>query len=135
LIGHPQSRQEAPLLNQVKEWLGTGSKLFERRGALRVETPPECVVFIEGRTHALRNWSASGFLASPYDGGLKENRGFMVRVAIRHDHHDFVFDARAVAVRRDAGGLAARFVAVSEQNQRLIDDYFNHFALWVSVTR
>ena len=123
------------MLHQVKEWIESGAKLFERRGVERVDTPIECFVTIDGRQHPLKNWSATGFLAGPYDGDLKENRGITVRIAIRHEQHDFVLDARAVVVRRDAGGLAARFIAIPPQSQKLMDDYFSHFLVWLRVTR
>jgi hypothetical protein len=123
------------VLQQVRGWLETGAKLFDRRGAPRIDMPPECFVIAEGGRYPLKNWSRSGFLAAPYDGELRENRSFTVRVAIRHEHYDFVVDARAVAVRRDAAGLAARFVSMAPASRQLIDDYFSHYALWVQVTR
>ena len=123
------------MLEQVRGWLEGGAKLFDRRRAPRIETPPECFVVIDGRQYGLRNWSSSGLLVSPYDGDLKENRGFAVRIAIRQEPYNFVIDARAIVVRRDAGGLAARFITMSAQHRQLLDDYFNTYALWVKVNR
>ncbi|SRR5258708_5989025 len=123
------------MLDYVKGWLGEGAKLFDRRGAPRVEVSPECFAAIDGRKFSLRNLSATGFLASPYDGDLKENRSFTVRIGIKQDHHSFMVDARAVVVRRDAGGLAARFMSMSGESQRQLDDYFNYCTMWLRVNR
>ncbi|MBI1774264.1 MAG: PilZ domain-containing protein [Proteobacteria bacterium] len=123
------------LLDRLKRLLLRKAEGADRRQALRVDTPAHCFVVIEGRQYPLRNWSAIGFLASPYEGELAENGTFEVAISVRQDVFDFIVDARAIVVRKDAAGLAAKIVSVAPEVMRQIEAYFSHHALWVKVNR
>ena len=117
---------------QLRGYLGWGT---ERRQAERFDMPGHCFVVIEGNQYPLRNWSATGFLASPYDGDLTVDKTFSVGISVRQDNFDFIVDAEAVVVRRDDAGLAARIVSVSPERRRQIDDLFSQFTMWLKVNR
>jgi hypothetical protein len=112
-----------------------GAKLAERRRAPRVDLPGHCFVVIEGNQYPLRNWSATGFFAAAYAGELTVDRTFNVGISVRQDNFDFVFDAEAVVVRRDAGGIAGRIVDVTPEIRRQIDEFFSQYTMWVRVNR
>jgi hypothetical protein len=101
----------------------------DRRGAPRVEPPPDCaIVAIEGAAFPLKNWSATGFVADPYRGRLAVGQKCVVSITVRQEPFDIAFAAEALVVRRGAAGLAARFVFPPPDNKGQIDAYFTYHA-------
>ncbi len=124
------------MLNYLLDWFRRArERSAERRRAPRVAMPGHCFVVIEGNQYPLRNWSATGFFASPYDGELAVDRKFNVGISVRQDNFDFVVDAEAVVVRRDADGLAGRIISVAPERKRQIEDFFSQYTMWLKVTR
>ncbi len=118
------------MLESVKAWFGGTSVQPERRGAPRIEAPTSSTVTIKGRAHPLKNWSATGFLASPYDGEVTEKEPLSVHIEIQQDHESFGIDARAIAVRHDSAGLAATFTSMSTKDRQRLDAHFDCYGLW-----
>jgi hypothetical protein len=115
------------VLGQVKRFFGAQPAGANRRQAPRVDTPPECAVFFDGKRYALKNWSTLGFLAGPYDGSLIVKQRCKLRVHVRQDQFDIEFDAEAIVVRKDAGGIAGRFIFLPPDKKRQIEAYFAHY--------
>jgi hypothetical protein len=101
----------------------------ERRRSPRIEAPPDCaVVSVNGVSYALKNWSATGFLAAPYDGNVAVGQKCIVNIRVRQEHFDIAFAAEALVVRRGAGELAGRFVFLSPNDKGKIEAYFAYHA-------
>ena len=83
-----------------------------------------------GHAHPLKNWSATGFLASPYDGEVTEKEAFAVHIEVRQDNQVLEIDARAIAVRRDSAGLASAFTSMSTKDRQRLDMHFDCYGLW-----
>src|SRR5258708_39825195 len=115
------------VLNQVMRFFAPAPAGANRRQAPRIDTPPECAVFFDGQRYPLRNWSALGFLAGPYDGGLIAKQRCKLKVHVRQDHFDIAFDAEAVIVRVDAVAIAGRFIFLPPDKKRQIEAYFAHY--------
>ena len=120
------------LIRQALEW---ALRLAERRRSPRMDMPAHCFVVIEGNQYPLRNWSATGFYASPYKGELTVDRTFNVGISVRHESFDFIVDAEAVVVRREEDGIAGKIVRVAPEFRRQIDEFFIHNAMWVRGAR
>ncbi len=112
------------VLTQVKRFFAAEPAGANRRQAPRVDTPPQCAVYFDGKAYPLKNWSALGFLAGPYDGGLIVRQRCKLTIHVRQDHFDIEFDAEAIIVRKDAGGLAGRFIFLPPDKKRQIEAYF-----------
>ena len=101
----------------------------DRREDPRVEAPPDCAVLsVDGAPYPLKNWSARGFLAEPYDGNLSVGEKCVVNIHVRQEPFDIAFAAEVVIVRKGAGELAGRFVFLPLDNKGQIDAYFAFFA-------
>src|SRR5256885_9543126 len=114
----------AGVLDQVKRFFAPEPSGANRRQAPRVDTPPECAIYFDGKSYPLKNWSTLGFLAGPYDGGLIAKQRCKLKVHVRQDSFDIAFDAEAIIVRKDAGGIAGRFIFLPPDKKRQIEAYF-----------
>ena len=115
------------VLEQVKRFFAPEIAGANRRQAPRVETPPECAVYFDGKRYPLKNWSTLGFLAGAYDGGLIVKQRCKLKVHVRQDAFDIAFECEAVIVRKDAGGIAGRFIFLPPDKKRQIEAYFAHY--------
>ena len=116
------------VIDQVKRFFAPAATGANRRQAPRIDTPPECAVFFDGQRYPLKNWSTLGFLAGPYDGGLIIKQRCKLKVHVRQGQFDIAFDAEAIIVRRDAAGIAGRFIFLPPEKKRQIEAYFAFFA-------
>ncbi|MBI1774215.1 MAG: hypothetical protein HYR63_02605 [Proteobacteria bacterium] len=116
------------VLDQVKRFFAPEVGGANRRQAPRVDTPPECAVFFDGKRFPLKNWSTLGFLAGPYDGDLIAKQRCKLKIHVRQETFDIAFDAEAIIVRTDASGIAGRFIFLPPDKKRQIEGYFAHFA-------
>lgn len=101
----------------------------DRRREPRVEAPPNCAILsVDGAPYPLKNWSATGFLADPYEGNLTVGQKCIVNIHVRQDPFDIAFAAEVVIVRKGAGELAGRFTFLPADNRGQIESYFAFFA-------
>ena len=112
------------VLTQMKRFFAPEPQGANRRQAPRIDTPPECSVFFDGKRYPLRNWSTLGFLAGPYDGSLIVKQRCKLKVHVRQEQFDIAFEAEAVIVRKDSGGIAGRFIFLPPDKKRQIESYF-----------
>ena len=118
------------MLESVKAWFaGTGERP-DRRAAPRMEVPAASTVTIKGRAYPLKNLSATGFLASPYEGELMEREAFPIHMEVGQGEDGFTVHARAIMVRQDSAGLAAAFTSMSTKDRQRLDAYFDCYGLW-----
>ena len=102
---------------------------IDRRGAPRIAPPPDCaVVTVEGAPYPLKNWSATGFLAEPYQGKLDVGQKCVINIQVRQNPFNIAFGAEALIVRKGARELAGRFIFLPPDDKGQIEAYFAYHA-------
>jgi hypothetical protein len=97
----------------------------DQRRALRVEAPQNSATLsVDGAPYPLKNWSAHGFLASPYSGNRAVGDKCLVNINVMQDPFAITFAAEVVIVRREGSDLAGRFVFLPQENIEQIEAYF-----------
>lgn len=110
-------------------WVSRRPKEADRRREPRVTAPPNCAVLsVDGAPYSLKNWSATGFLADPYEGNLAVGQKCVVNIHVRQNPFDIAFAAEVVIVRKGEGELAGRFLFLPLDSKSRIDSYFAYFA-------
>lgn len=105
-----------------------GTPVTERRRQRRLQPQGDSYARIDGRDHAIRNWSEDGLLIAPYVGALVPGQRATLSVVIR-DWHDpdgtLRLENLAVTVLRiDGYGLAARFRKLERYKAAALRDHY-----------
>lgn len=101
-------------------------KLF-RRGEKRRERREDVVlgaVEIDGRSYRVKNWSSTGFLASPCDCGRKEGDSVHILFHVQAAGQTLRFACKAIVVRVGGGELAGVFTMMDRDTRLAITNYF-----------
>jgi hypothetical protein len=87
-------------------------------------------VRIYNDTYPLKDWSASGFLASPCSANHKSGDEVAIFLSVPLRGRRMEFDCRALVVRvnQDMQHLAAMFVMMDNSSRAMIDEEFGVFA-------
>ena len=98
----------------------------ERRREPRQMLTTDATVTIEGRAHAARDWSESGFLIDGYEGGLAAGDRTDIRMSVPLDDGAFDLACQAIVVRIDAATktLAAAFARMDRETRVALQGHF-----------
>ncbi len=99
----------------------------DRRNDRRRAVIPGAAVVFDGRTFALRNLSAGGFLCVNYHGTRAVGDRIDVKLIAAPEldsRHDFLLEAEVVRCEPDARRLAARFVKVRGESSARFRAFF-----------
>jgi hypothetical protein len=108
-----------------KQFFGPKPTGADRRTGPRIDTPPNAATLsVDGAPYPLKNWSAQGFLASPYEGTRAVGDKCVVNINVQQAPFAITFAAEVVIVRKEAGDLAGRFVFLPPENVAQIEAYF-----------
>lgn len=105
-------------------------KLLLPRGRDRRREPREAVtlgtVEIDGRHYTVKNWSSTGFLASPCDADHREGDTVDIRFGVQVPNRAITFSCKAIVVRvdRNAGELAGVFTMMDRDARILVAQHF-----------
>ncbi len=105
---------------------GILGKLFrrsERRRGQREEVSLGTVE-IDGRGFRVRNWSSTGFLASPCDCGRKEGDSVDILFDVQAAGQTLRFACKAIVVRVGNGELAGVFTMMDRDTRMAVANYF-----------
>lgn len=96
-----------------------GEKRRERREDVSFGT-----VEIDGRSFRVRNWSSTGFLASPCDCGRKEGDSVDILFHVQAAGQTLRFACKAIVVRVGNGELAGVFTMMDRDTRMAVTSYF-----------
>jgi len=104
----------------------------DRRWAQR-EPVVGATVEIDGVSHAVSDWSASGFLVTSYAGDHRRGNRVKVRFRAPLPDGELAFSCRAIVIRAqpELGELTAKFVGLDDEVKRAIAGHFGfHTRRW-----
>ena len=105
---------------------GIWGRLF-RRGEKRRGRREEVslgTVEIDGRGYRVKNWSSTGFLASPCDCGRKEGDSVDIVFNVQAGGKALRFACKAIVVRDGSGELAGVFTMMDRDTRMAVTSYF-----------
>jgi len=105
---------------------GILGKLFrhaEKRRERR-EDVSRGMVEIDGCGYRVKNWSSTGFLASPCDCGRKEGDSVDIVFDIQAGGKALRFACKAIVVRAGNGELAGVFAMMDRDSRMAVTSYF-----------
>ena len=105
---------------------GIWGKLFRRSDRRRGEREEVShgTVEIDGRSFRVRNWSSTGFLASPCDCGRKEGDSVDIVFNVQAGGKTLRFACKAIVVRDGSGELAGVFTMMDRDTRMAVTSYF-----------
>ena len=98
---------------------GPAEKRHERR-----EDVSHGTVDIDGRGYRIKNWSSTGFLASPCNCGRKEGDSVDIVFDVQTGGKTLHFGCKAIVVRAGNGELAGVFTMMDRDTRMAVTSYF-----------
>ena len=105
---------------------GIWGKLFRRaeKRRERREAVSHGTVEIDGRAYRVKNWSSTGFLASPCECNRKEGESVDILFNVETNGNTLRFACKAIVVRVGNGELAGVFTMMDRDTRMAVANYF-----------